>query len=120
MLKSTSQGKMFEIFVSTISIDIDNGNIGCPEKVSFPNGKGLAKVKPFDHMVKRKGSSDIVPCAIPERSICSYCQLKGHWMRIFPDYLKDLKDSKVKSCDFTSGTSTIQIHYFIKFLFIDS
>ena len=56
MHKSTSQAKMFEGYVSKISMDIDNGKIGSPEKVSLHNGKGSAKVKPFDHMVKRKAS----------------------------------------------------------------
>ena len=62
-------------------MDINDGNTGSPEKVSLPNGKGSAKVKLFDHMVKRKASSEIVPCAIPEESICFYFHLKGHWMR---------------------------------------
>ena len=47
-------------------MDIDDGNIGSPEKASLPNGKGSTKVKLFDHMVKRKANSEIVPCAIPE------------------------------------------------------
>ena len=59
-------------------MDLNNGNIGSPEKVSLPNGKGSGKVKLFDHMVKRKVSSEIVPCAVPEVSICFYFQVKGH------------------------------------------
>ncbi|KAL7595372.1 hypothetical protein Lser_V15G28487 [Lactuca serriola] len=102
MLKSISQAKMFEGSISKISMDIDNGNIGSPEKASLPNGKGSAKVKPFGHMVKRNANSKIVPCANPKRSMCFYCQLKGHWMRSCLDYLKDLRDSKVKLCDSTS------------------
>ncbi|KAL7595910.1 hypothetical protein Lser_V15G28947 [Lactuca serriola] len=85
MIKSTSQEKMFEGSVSKISMNIDNGNIVSPEKVSLPNGKGSAKVKPFDHMVKRKTNYEIVPCANPKSSMCFYCQLKGHWMRSCPN-----------------------------------
>ncbi|KAL7605266.1 hypothetical protein Lser_V15G20189 [Lactuca serriola] len=101
MLKTTSQAKIFEGSVSKISMDIGNVNIGSPEKVSLHNGKGSAKVKPFDHTVKRKTNSEIVPCANPKRSMCFYCQLEGHWMRSCPDYLKDLRDTKVKLCDST-------------------
>ncbi|KAL7593577.1 hypothetical protein Lser_V15G32502 [Lactuca serriola] len=104
MLKCTCQANMFEGSVSQTSVDNDNGNIGSPEKVSLPNGKGSAKVKPFDHMVKRKANSEIVQCAILEYSICFYCQLNGHWMRSFPVYLKVNRDSKVKLYDSTSGS----------------
>ena len=48
-------------------MDIDNGNIRSPENVSLPNGKGLSKIKPFDHMVNRKANSEIVLCVIPKR-----------------------------------------------------
>ncbi|KAL7610171.1 hypothetical protein Lser_V15G12340 [Lactuca serriola] len=104
MLMSTSEEKVFEGSVSQISKDIDNGNNGSPENVSPSNGKGSAKVKPFGHMVKRKASSEIVPCANLKRSTCFYCQLEGHWLRSYPDYLKDLRDGKVKSYDSTSGS----------------
>ena len=66
MLKSTSHANVFEGSVSQISMDIGNGNIGSPEKVSLPNGKGSTKVKPFDQLVKRKVNSEIVPCADPK------------------------------------------------------
>ena len=43
---------------------IDNDNIRSPEKLSLPNGKGLAIVNSVDQMVKRKAKSEIVPCTI--------------------------------------------------------
>ena len=78
MLKSTCEAKVFEGSNSKISMDIDNGNIGSPEKVSLPNGKGSAKVKLFDRMVKRRVESEIVPCVIPKEFVCFYCLEKGH------------------------------------------
>ncbi|KAL7598861.1 hypothetical protein Lser_V15G21251 [Lactuca serriola] len=80
MHKSISQENVFEGAVSQIPKDIDNSKIGSPKKVSLPYENGSTKVKFFDHMVKRKANSEIVPCAIPEESECFYCQLKGHWM----------------------------------------
>ena len=62
ILKSINQANMFDGSVSELSIDIEDGNIGSLEKLSLPNGKGSAKVKPFDHMVKRKVNPEIVPC----------------------------------------------------------
>ncbi|KAL7586894.1 hypothetical protein Lser_V15G36899 [Lactuca serriola] len=43
MLKSTIQANMFEGSASQVSMDIENGNIGSPEKVSLPNGKGIGQ-----------------------------------------------------------------------------
>ncbi|KAL7588544.1 hypothetical protein Lser_V15G40008 [Lactuca serriola] len=100
MLKSIGQANVFEGSVSQNSMH--NSNNGSSEKVSLHNGKGSAKVKPFDHMVKRKASYEIVPCVVPRESICFYCQLKGQWMRSYPVYLKDRIDSKVKLYDSTS------------------
>ena len=57
-------------------MDIDNDNNGSSEKVSFASGNGSAKVKSFDHVVKRNASSEIVPCVNPKRSICFYCVAK--------------------------------------------
>ncbi|KAL7612710.1 hypothetical protein Lser_V15G06118 [Lactuca serriola] len=85
-------------------MDIDNGNIGSPEKLSLPNGNGSAMVKLFDQMVKRKAKSEIVPCNIPKESVCFYCQEKGHWLRSCHIYLKDCNDGKVKIFDSTSGS----------------
>ena len=98
-------------------MDIDNNNIASPEKYSLPNGKGLAKVKPFDQMVKRKAKFVIVPCTIPRESVCLYCQEKGHWMRSCHIYLKDRKDGKVKMYDSTPGNP---LSNSIKFPFSDS
>ena len=74
-------------------MDVGNSNIGSLEKVCLPNGKGSAKVKLFDHTVKRKTNFEIVSCANAKESICFYCQLKGHWKRSYPDYLGDLRES---------------------------
>ncbi|KAL7618616.1 hypothetical protein Lser_V15G00327 [Lactuca serriola] len=45
------------------------GNIGSPEKISAR---------------KRKDEAEIVPCTIPEDSLCFYCQKKGNWLRSTP------------------------------------
>ena len=37
-------------------LNIDIGDIGSPEKLSLPNGKGSAIVNLVDQMVKRKAS----------------------------------------------------------------
>ncbi|KAL7582543.1 hypothetical protein Lser_V15G42182 [Lactuca serriola] len=78
MLKSTSKAKMLIGSNSKFSMDINNSENSGPEKISLPNGKGLAKVKLFDRMVKRKARFGIVPCVDPKESICFYCKLKGH------------------------------------------
>ena len=88
-------------------MDIDNGNIENLEKISLPNGKGSTMFKSFDRMVKRKAKFEIVLCTIPKESVCFYCQEKGHWLRSCPNYLRDLRDGKVKKFDFASGKSTI-------------
>ena len=38
-------------------MDIDNGDIGYPVKLSLPNGKGYAIVNSVDQMVKREAKS---------------------------------------------------------------
>ena len=45
-------------------MDINNGYIGSPKKLSLPNGKGLTIVNLVDQMVKRKAKSEIVSCTI--------------------------------------------------------
>ena len=78
MIWSTGKANLIGRSTPQISMDIDNGNIGSPEKSSLQNGKGSAIVNPVDQMVKRKAKSEIVPCTIPKESICFYCQVKGH------------------------------------------
>ena len=73
---STGKANFIGRSTSQTSMDIDNGNIGNPEKLSLPNGKGSAIVKPVDEMVKRKANSEIVPCTITKGSISLYCQEK--------------------------------------------
>ena len=50
------------------------GNIGSPERTK----------------------SVIVRCAVPKESICFYCQEKGHWRQSCPNYLRDLRNGRVK------------------------
>ena len=107
MPKSTSKEKMLIGSGSKISKDCISGD---SEMISLPNGKGLAKVKQFDRMVKRKDNYEIVPCVIPKESICFYCQLKGHWLRSCPKYLKDLRKYEVNMYDSNSGISIIKLH----------
>ena len=75
-------------------MDIDNGNIEYPKKLSLPNGKGSAIVNSVDQMVKRKAKFEIVPCTIPKESMCLFFQKKGHWLQSCHIYLKDLVKSK--------------------------
>ena len=70
MIWRTGQANLIGRSISQTSMDIDNGNIGSPEKFSLPNGKGGAVVKPFDRMVKRKAEYEIVPYVIPKESVC--------------------------------------------------
>ncbi|KAL7618120.1 hypothetical protein Lser_V15G03309 [Lactuca serriola] len=67
---------------SQSSMDIENGDIGDPEKVN----------------------SKIVTCDIPKECICFYCQEKGHWRQTCPIYLRDLRDGRVKTYGSTSGS----------------
>ena len=64
------------------SMDIDNDN------------ERHAMIEKFDH--KRKAMSEVVPCVVPKESICFYCQEKGHWRRSCLNYLRDLRDGRVK------------------------
>ena len=88
-------------------MDIDNDDIGYPVKLYLPNGKGSAIVNSVDQMVNRKAKSVIVPCTFIKGSICLYCQRKGHWLRSCPNYLKDMREGRIKKFDSASGKSTI-------------
>ena len=79
MIWRNSQANMGGRSTSQIFMDMDNGNIGSPEKLSPPNGKGSALVNPVGRKVKRKSKSGIAFCTIPEESICFHCEEKGHW-----------------------------------------
>ena len=70
---------------SNSQTSMDTGNIGSAERTK----------------------SVIVRCAVPKESICFYCQEKGHWRRSCPNYLRDLRDGRVKTYGSTSG----KIHY---------
>ncbi|KAL7605551.1 hypothetical protein Lser_V15G19718 [Lactuca serriola] len=71
---------------SQTSMDMDNGNIGSPEKLSLPNGNGSALVNPVDR-----------------KSLCFHCEGKGHWKRNCPSYLKDLEEKKNQKVNSGSG-----------------
>ncbi|KAL7584665.1 hypothetical protein Lser_V15G44484 [Lactuca serriola] len=60
---------------SNSQTSMDTGNIESPERTKY----------------------EIVPCAVPKESICFYCQEKGHWRRSYPNYLRDLRDGRVKT-----------------------
>ncbi|GKE13645.1 hypothetical protein Tco_1421222 [Tanacetum coccineum] len=49
-----------------------------------------------DRGSKRKAESEIAPTSDPKEAVCFYYNIKGHWKRSYPKYLKDLKDGKVK------------------------
>ncbi|GJY22578.1 retrotransposon protein, putative, ty1-copia subclass [Tanacetum coccineum] len=56
--------------------------------------KGKAVKGKSDHGSKRKAESEIAPTSNPKEAVCFYCNIKGHWKRSCPKYLKDLKDGK--------------------------
>ncbi|GJT64493.1 retrotransposon protein, putative, ty1-copia subclass [Tanacetum coccineum] len=63
-------------------------------KTSYSNWKGKAVKGKSDHGSKRKAESEIAPTSDPKEAVCFYCNIKGHWKRSCPKYLKDLKDGK--------------------------
>ena len=81
MIWRVNQANLSGELNSQTSMDIENGDIGDPEKVN----------------------SEIVPCAIPKESICLYCQEKEHWRRSCSIYLRDLRDGRVKTYGSTLG-----------------
>ncbi|KAL7603012.1 uncharacterized protein LOC128133874 [Lactuca sativa] len=100
----TGKTNLIGRYTSQTSMDIDNGKIVSPEKISLPNGKGSTIVNPVDQMVKRKAKFMIVSRANAKEAICFYCHLKGHWKRNCPDYLKDLKEGRINKFDSTLGS----------------
>ncbi|KAL7585584.1 hypothetical protein Lser_V15G45422 [Lactuca serriola] len=77
MIWSTGQANFSRRSISQTSMDIDNGHIGSPEKLSLPNGKGSAKFELFDQMVKRKFEYEIVPCTIRKSLFVSIAKRMG-------------------------------------------
>ncbi|KAL7605751.1 hypothetical protein Lser_V15G17366 [Lactuca serriola] len=96
MMWRNSQANMEGRSISQTCMDMGNGNIGCPENLSLPNRKGSALVNPVNRKVRRKFKSRIACCTIPKESICFHCKEKGHSMRSYPSYLKDLKETGIK------------------------
>ncbi|GJY53952.1 RNA-directed DNA polymerase, eukaryota [Tanacetum coccineum] len=64
------------------------------KKIDVPSRK--AAQGKSDRGSKRKDKSEIVPTSDPKEAVCFYCNIKGHWKRNCPKYLKDLKDRKVE------------------------
>ena len=56
MIWSSGKANLISRSTSQTTMDIDNGNIGYPEKLSLPNGKGSTIVNSIVQMVKRKAS----------------------------------------------------------------
>nr|GEW22539.1 hypothetical protein [Tanacetum cinerariifolium] len=65
-------------------------------KTSPSNWKGKAAKGKFDHGSKRNDESEIAPTSNPKEAVCFHYNIKGHWKRSCPKYMKDLKDGKVK------------------------
>nr|GEU89500.1 retrotransposon protein, putative, Ty1-copia subclass [Tanacetum cinerariifolium] len=65
-------------------------------KTSHSKWKGKATQGKYDHGSKRKDEYEIAPTSDPKEAVYFYCNIKGHWKRSCPKYLKDLKDGKVK------------------------
>ncbi|KAL7617183.1 hypothetical protein Lser_V15G04127 [Lactuca serriola] len=89
MILRTGNANFIGRSTSQTSMDIDNGNIGSPEKISLSKGKGKAK-------------SEIVLCTIPKESIYFYCHEKGNWLRSGRIYLKDHKNGEIKRFESSS------------------
>ncbi|KAL7588961.1 hypothetical protein Lser_V15G41327 [Lactuca serriola] len=100
MIWHTGKAKFIGRSTSKICMDIGNNNVDSPEMISSLKGEKLAKVEKFDR--KRKVDSKIVPHITPKESICFYSQMKGHWKRSCPEYLRYLRDGKVKLYGSTS------------------
>ena len=94
MIWRTGKENLIRISTFQTSMDIENGNIKSPKKISLSKGKGKTK-------------SEIVSCTIPKDSICFYFQEKAHWLRSFHIYLMDHKNGKIKKFDSASGKSNI-------------
>nr|GEW11161.1 hypothetical protein [Tanacetum cinerariifolium] len=58
--------------------------------------KGKATKGKSNRGSKRKAKYDIAPTSDLKEAVCFYCNEKGHWKRICPKFLKDLKDRKVE------------------------
>ncbi|KAL7606519.1 hypothetical protein Lser_V15G18599 [Lactuca serriola] len=99
MIWRNDQANMIERSTSQATMNIGN-DIDSPKMIPSPKGMELAMIKSFDH--KRKAGAGIVSCTNAKEAICFYCHLKGHWKRCFPDYLKDLRDSRIKKFDSAS------------------
>ena len=69
MIWRTDKANLIRRSTSQTYLDIDNGDIRSPEKLSLPNGNRLAMVKSFDPVIKRKDKPEIVSCAIPKKYV---------------------------------------------------
>ncbi|GKA21539.1 retrotransposon protein, putative, ty1-copia subclass, partial [Tanacetum coccineum] len=78
-------------------------------KTSYSNWKRKAAKGKSDRGSKRKVESEIAPTSDPKEAVCFYCNIKMHWKRSCPKYLKDLKDEKVEK-DSHSGLFMIELH----------
>ncbi|GJR71161.1 retrotransposon protein, putative, ty1-copia subclass [Tanacetum coccineum] len=65
-------------------------------KTSHSNWKGKAAKEKSDRGSKRKAESEIAPTSDPKEAVCFCYNIKGHWKRSCPKYMKDLKGGKVK------------------------
>ena len=77
MIWCNSQENMDGRSISQTSMDMDNGDIGSSEKLSLPNGKGTALVKPVDRKVKRKSKSSIACVPFPKSLYVFIVKRKG-------------------------------------------
>ncbi|GJS57369.1 retrotransposon protein, putative, ty1-copia subclass [Tanacetum coccineum] len=68
-------------------------------KTSYSNWKRKAAKGKSDRGSKRKVKSEIAPTSDPKEAVCFYCNIKMHWKRSCPKYLKDLKDEKWGFCN---------------------
>ncbi|GJX69837.1 retrotransposon protein, putative, ty1-copia subclass [Tanacetum coccineum] len=78
-------------------------------KTSHSNWKGKAAKGKSDRGSKRKSESEIAPTSNPKEAVCFYYNIKGHWKRSCPKYLKDLKDGNGKGWSLRNDKK----HYFI-------
>ncbi|KAL7582909.1 hypothetical protein Lser_V15G43217 [Lactuca serriola] len=67
---------------SNSQTSMDTGSIGSPERTK----------------------SVIFWCDVPKESICFYCQGKGNWRQSCLNYLRDLRDGRVKKYGSASGS----------------
>nr|GEW55836.1 hypothetical protein [Tanacetum cinerariifolium] len=110
LLQTAEQGIKKIDVPSTSTAHVLTVSHNAKKRKTFPsNWKGKAIQGKSGRGSKRKAESEIAPTRDPKEVVCFYCNIKGHWKRSCPKYLKGLKDRKVKKGGH-SGILMIELH----------